>query len=212
MKGYHEMAGNSKQDKPATETDESMNGTIIQDTRSRLTRITNLMAQEATAGELDNEFYGDDILAIFEAETEAEMWDADTRGPLSSKDLTGCELEIHQVDVKYSRRNDIKSMFVTTDDQGNKRYMYLMVQAVRTRHTGDENRKIKLPEVGEMFQFDTSARFVVAKLLWLYVHGHIDPQKGLSKKLRVVGIDLGGDQVVVKLAPVAPVQATATVA
>jgi hypothetical protein len=184
-------------------------GEVVQDTRARVARIVALMEREATAALEEGEFTGDDILGIFEAENEADMWEADQRGPLNFKDLSGTELEVVSVEVKYSRRNDIKSMFVATDEHGNKKYMYLWVTAFRTRKTGDEKRTVKLPEIGEMFSANTSARFVVAKLLWLYIHGEINPDMGATRKVRVIGTDLGGGQEVIKLDKVEPATVSA---
>lgn len=188
-----------------------VSGEVVQDTRARVARITALMAREATMADEETEFLGDDILAIFEAETEDEMWEADNRTPLNAKTLEGCEVTVTAVNVKWSRRNDIKTMFRHTDERtGEVRNMYLWVEGYRTRKTGAEDKRVVLPEIGEVFHFDTSARFVVAKLLWLYVHGEINPDMGASRNLRFDATDLGGGEKVVKLSKVEPSAVRAT--
>lgn len=171
----------------------------------RIQRVIAMMAMEATAAENDTASLEDDFMAIFEAETKADMYEADQREPLNFKDLAGCELEIISVDVKFSKREDINTMFITADGKR----MYLWVRACRIRETGDEKRNVKLPVVGEVFSVNTSARFVVAKLLWLSTHGDVNPDMAATEKVRVKGTDLGGGQEVIKLMPVTPVTVSA---
>lgn len=182
------------------------NGTIVTDARTRMARLVALMAREATATLEETEFLGDDILGIWEAETEEAMWDADNRPPLNFDKLAGTELEIIQVDIKYSNRSNLRTPFKTTNEKGERVSMYLWVTACRTRETGDEDKSVRLPDIGEVFQFNTSARFAVAKLMWLYVHGMIDPDRGTTKQVRVIATEVGDEpgQRVIKLGQVKP--------
>jgi hypothetical protein len=189
--------GNHNGDESATE--------VTTSTRARMARMVALMEREATAAIEETEFTGDDILSIWEAESEEEMWDADNRAPLGLRDLVGCELEVFSVEVKYGNRADIKSPFVTRDGKP----MYLWIGAYRTRETGQENTKVNLPDVGTEFYLNTSARFAVAKLLWLYVHGRINQDMGAITRLYVEGTKLEGGAEVVKLRKVAPATVSA---
>jgi hypothetical protein len=166
---------------------------------SPVRRMLNAMAMDATMDN-DSAFNGDDILSILDAETEQEMFDADQQGPLNFQDLSNCELAIYDVTVKYGRggNDDIKTMFI---DPETGKQMYLMVTAARISDAGAKSYRT-LPSIGEQFQANTSARFVVAKLWWLTTHGKIDREQGLSYEVLVSPTDLGGGQSVIKLLPV----------
>lgn len=175
--------------------------------RNPFTLMISGMALEATMETEQEAFAGDDInlTAILTAETDDEIWDADERGPLGFRDLAGCEIEILALDVKFSRNatrpggDEIKSVFV---DPETGRQMYLLLTCVRTAETGDESKKIRLPEIGEQFQANTSARYLVAKLWRFYQLGRIDPSSGARLAGRIRATDLGGDQAVLKLRPI----------
>lgn len=157
-----------------------------------MAEFLSTMASMAEYEANDASFAGDDIANILLATTEEEMWDADERGPLNGQDLEDCELAITDFTVKFSRGNqDIETIFVTPD--GKK--MYLMVEAVRISTAG-EKKEIRLPAPGEKFLFNTSARFIVAKLFWLRNMGRIPGVECVVKR-----IDLGGGQGVLKLRP-----------
>lgn len=162
-------------------------------------RMLGAMAMEATMNSGDA-FTGDDVLAILEAETEQEMFEADQQGPLNMQHLEDCELAIYDVSVKFGRggNEDIKTMFI---DPETGKQMYLWVTAARISDAGNKST-IKLPGVGEQFQLSTSARFVVTKLWWLSTHGKIDRDAGVSYEVKVDGTPLGGGQSVIKLLPV----------
>lgn len=167
---------------------------------SPVRRMLNAMAMDATMDN-DSAFTGDDILSILEADTEQEMFEADQQGPLNFQNLSNCELAIYDVSVKYGRGgNDesIKTMFI---DPETGKQMYLMVTAARISDAGG-TRERTLPSIGEQFQANTSARFVVAKLWWLTTHGKIDRDAGISYEVLVSPTDLGSGQSVIKLLPV----------
>lgn len=197
------MASNSKAPSP---TDTSGNGTLIPS--PRILRLIRMMEMEATAAIEESSFTGDDVMDIFEAESKEEMYEADQRGPLNFQNLTGCEIEILDIEVKFSKGQNTESMvsvFRTPEGKG----LYLMVKAARTRKTGEEKKSVKLPEVGEVFQANTSARFCVAKLMWLSTHGEVDSASGRTERVKVQGTPLGDGQEVVKLLPVEPVTVSA---
>lgn len=156
-----------------------------------------LRAMEMDASAEDGNFGGDDLNAILSAETEEEMWEADERPPLNFQHLAGCELSILDFDVKYSRgESEIQTPFITPD--GKK--MYLLVKCVRL--SGGKTTVFRLPEIGEVFTANTSARFVVAKLWRMLTLGMIDERVGRSAECMVQSTDLGGGQAVIKLRPI----------
>jgi len=180
-------------------------------TPSPFTAMIGAMSVEATM-ETDTAFSGDDInlTAILTAESDDEIWDADERGPLGFRDLAGCQLAIIDLQVKLSRGGvrpdgeEIRSVFTTDDGQ----QMYLLLTCIRTAETGDESKRINLPAIGEQFQANTSARYLVAKLWRFYQLGRIDISSGARLECRVKGIPLGdGKEVVLKLRPI-PKQST----
>lgn len=201
------MATNGKT--PARNENGATEGTVVPS--PRILRLVRMMEMEATAAIEDSSFKGDDVMDIFEAETKADMYESDQREPLNFQKLAGCELEILDIEVKFSKggtnatEEAITSIFTTPEGK----QMYLMVKAVRTRKTGEEKRSVRLPEVGEIFQANTSARFVVAKLMWLSTHGEVDSASGNTERVKVKGTPLGDGQEVVKLLPVEPVTVSA---
>lgn len=198
------MASNSKQ---AARTDNgATEGAVVPS--PRILRLVRMMEMEATAAAEESSFTGDDVMDIFEAESKADMYEADQRGPLNFGNLAGCEIVIYDIEVKFSKGQNTEGMtsiFRTPEGKG----LYLMVKAARTRKTGEEKKTVKLPEVGEVFQANTSARFVVAKLMWLSTHGEVDSTQGITETVKVQGTPLGDGQEVVKLLPVEPVTVNA---
>ena len=190
--------------------DEAQNGAVVPS--PRILRLIRLMENEATAALEDSSFKGDDVMDIFEAETKEEMYEADQREPLNMQKLAGCELEILDIEIKFSRAQAsanteaITSIFTTPEGK----QLYVMFKAARIRKTGEEKRSVKLPEVGEVFQGNTSARFCVAKLMWLYTRGEVDATEGKTERVKVKGTPLEGGQEVIKLLPIEPATVSAT--
>lgn len=154
------------------------------------------MSQMATLDDADKTVSGDDIIPILEAETEEEMWDADELPRYNAKMLSGCAIEIRGFDVKFSTGNndDIKTPFVHDGRQ-----MYLLVEAVRLDKSG-EKKELRLPNPGEVFTWNTSARNIVGKLFWMLNHGWFD--NGHSPvRVRIEGTALQGGKSVEKLKP-----------
>lgn len=150
-------------------------------------------------------FFGDDIAAILTAPDEATMLEADELPRYNAKVLSGCELEVFGIEVKFSEDPDIKSGLIGPQTG---RKLFLLVQSARLNNSG-QTSVYKLPEVGEDFTWNTSARFIVAKLYWYATHGRFD--SGGSVKLRIQGTDLGAGRSVEKLkALTAPVMAGTT--
>jgi hypothetical protein len=205
LEGYHEMAtkGNASENKPAgTEMEEVKE--IIESEVSTL-RPTQLAVLELLTG-LENVatedtddsgagFFGDDIAAILMSENEAEMWDADELPRLNAKILSGCELAVYGYQVKFSDDPEIVSGLI---GPVSRRKMYLLVKSARLNHAGQENI-YKLPDIGEEFTWNTSARFIVSKLYWLQHRGRFD--NGKSVRCRIQGTDLGAGKSVEKLKP-----------
>lgn len=138
-------------------------------------------------------FFGDDIAAILTAPDEATMLEADELPRYNAKVLSGCELDIYGIEAKFSDDPEIISGLIGPTTR---RKMYLLVRSARLNDTG-QHTVYKLPDVGEEFVWNTSARFIVAKLYWYAVHGAFD--NGGSVKLRIQGTDLGAGKSVEKL-------------
>jgi hypothetical protein len=138
-------------------------------------------------------FFGDDIAAILMAPDEETMLEADELPRYNAKVLSGCELDIYGIEAKFSNDPEIVSGLIGPDSR---RKMFLLVRAARLNNSG-QTKVYKLPEIGEEFKWNTSARFIVAKLYWYAVHGRFD--NGGSVKLRIQGTDLGGGKSVEKL-------------
>lgn len=164
-------------------------------------RMVRAMDMEATADEESNFLALESVNAILSAEEDADIWDADERGPLNFQHLAGCDIRITDVHVKYSRSTTINTPYAVTDDHGATKKMYLLVTVVRTS-AETEMPLIRLPEPGEAFQVNTSAQFVVPKIWAFYVKGRINPDNGASLAAYVKSIPLDDSgQKVIKLRP-----------
>lgn len=165
-------------------------------------RMIRVMEMEATADAETATGDNADLNAILGAETDEELWDADERPPLNAQHLAGCDVEILDVRVKYSRGNsDMGSTFVTSDG----RKMYLLVTAVRLSDP-ETKTAVQLPKIGEEFEFNTSARYLTTKLFQFYLRGKINRDNGttLTAFIRATGLEEG--QAVLKLRPPRPVR------
>lgn len=167
------------------------------------------MANDASAD--DSSFTGDDLNAILTAESIEDIWDADDRPPLNFQHIAGCNVSVIGFEVKFSRggKDEIRTPFVYDMGDGNgPRKMYLMVRMAMISHPAKKSI-VKLPEVGEVFQANTSARYVVAKLWRFLTIGEIDEARGKTLEAFIEETDLGGGEAVIKLREMArqPVQA-----
>jgi hypothetical protein len=153
--------------------------------------LLQVMDMEATA-ETDSQAAGNDLNVLLSAETDEEAWDADERPPLNFQHLADCDLEIRSIDVKYSRgvNSDIQSIFVSPDG----RQMYLMVECVRITNAGQKTI-INLPKVGEVFQANTSAKYLVGKFMNFYLRGRV------PFRTHIKSVPLDGGQQVLKARP-----------
>lgn len=178
------------------ELDQAVTGGAISQA-SPVQRMLIAMASEAEAEEAG--FKGDDLIAMIDAATEDELWESDERPPLNAQHLSGCVLDLIDVSVRYSRSgSEIDSMFKAAG-----KTMYLMVTAVRVTDASDKGNLIKLPKVGEVFQFNTSARYLATKIWQFYVRGAIDQDQGNKLRCQIRETDLGDGQAVLKLRPAA---------
>lgn len=163
-----------------------------------LTTMENIATEDTT----EQAPIGDDVAAILLAETEEDMWDADELPRINAKVLSGCELELFGFEVKFSDAEEITTSLIGPQTR---RKMYLLVRSSRLNQTG-QTSVYRLPEVGQEFAWNTSARFIVAKLFWMLQHGRFD--NGATVKARIQGTDLGGGKSVEKLKSLAaPVMA-----
>lgn len=159
-------------------------------------RMLHDMSLVATAEAENATFNGDTLAAIYNAETDDDIWDADTTGPLNAQHLEGCELALYELAVKYSRggngRDELKTPWLAPD--GKK--MYVLVTAARISKAG-EKKLINLPAVGEQFEFNTSAQFLTAKLFTFWSRGRFG--NGATMEAAIEGTDIGEGQTVLKL-------------
>jgi hypothetical protein len=170
------------------------NGTIEKANAFQL--LVRKMANMATLTEKSGVVTGEDIIPILMAEDEEEMWDADERARYNAKTLSGCALQIIGFEVKFSDGSDesISTPFV---DPSTGKQMYLLVSAFRINKSG-EKKETRLPELGEVFTWNTSARNIVGKLFWMLNHGWFDPGAN-PVRLIIEGTNLGGTKSVEKL-------------
>lgn len=184
---------NQRQSKDATaEVAASGNGTVAGPTAFQ--RLLAKMDSIAVLDASGDAYRGDDIALILEADSEDAMWEADEIASINAKHLSGCALDILEFTVKYGSNDEVNTPFVGRDG----RKMYLSVVAMRLDKSG-EKQLLRLPDPHEVFTWNTSARFIVAKLFWLLEHGYFDG--GRSVQCRIVGTDLGGGKAVEKLKP-----------
>lgn len=156
-----------------------------------LTRLEDIATEDTE----NRTFAGDDIARILLADTEDEMWEADELPRINAKVLSGCDLQIFGIEVKFSNDPEITTVLIGPKS---KRKMYLLVHSVRLNSNG-QDKTYRLPDVGEEFAWNTSARFIVAKLFWMASRGRFDG--GGSVSASIVGTDLGGGKSVEKLKP-----------
>jgi len=183
------MSGKAPSKQDATE------GTIVAPSPAEL--MLRKMAGMATADIGQRKNSVDDLNVILEASDE-EFWDSDERTAISAKTLSGCVIEIRGFDVKFGDNaigdDDITSPFIAPDG----RQMYLLIEASMIDKRQQVEKLLKLPETGEIFQFNTSARYVVAKLMSAHNRGWLDDNRTL--RVRVVGTPIkNGRQRVEKL-------------
>lgn len=168
-------------------------------------RMLRAMEMDATADVEDGSFTGDDYNVFDSAVTDEDVWEADEIGPLNFQHLAGCDLKIIKIQVKYSRGgSDILTPFIAKipqrDGTTTVKKMYLFVTATRLSNEQD-NKLLNLPAPGEIFQANTSARYLVYKLWTFYQRGAIDPDGGKAIECHVRATDLGDGAAVLKLRP-----------
>lgn len=118
------------------------------------------------------------IVGILEAESAAEMWEADDLAQIGGRNLRDVEQRVLEYTVRYSDNPDIDSPFVAS----NGRKMYLLIKSFRY-------------DAGAEIVWNTSAPLLVGKILWLADRGE------LPADVVIRGINLGADQWVLKLKP-----------
>lgn len=151
-------------------------------------RMITAMAHNATEATGNDAFTGDQLSAIWEAETEDDLWDADMQPPMSGQHLAGCELRFHDLAVKFSNsNNDFDTPYVAPD--GKK--FYILVTAERISDAGKYVRRIKLPAVGERFMFNTSAAWLTAKLYTFWSRGSFGNGKSMDGMIQATELSEG---------------------
>jgi hypothetical protein len=145
----------------------------------------------------DNKTSIEDLNAILNA-TDEEFWDSDERASINAKTLSGCVIEISGFEVRYGEGaigdEDIVTPFI---DPRNGRQMYLMVTSTIIDKRA-QNKLYVLPKEHEEFQWNTSARYIVAKLMSASNRGWFDAGKP-PLRVRIIGTAIGGKRQVEKL-------------
>ena len=159
--------------------DTTSNGTVEKASAFQL--LVRKMGHMATLTEKSGSISGEDIIPILTAETEEEMWTADERPTYNAKTLSGCSLQVLGFEVKFSDGSDdsINTPFI---DPATGKQMYLLVTSFRINKSG-QKKEVNLPELGEVFTWNTSARNIVGKFFWMLNHGWFDPG---AKPVRLV--------------------------
>lgn len=140
----------------------------------------------------DNSAVVHQVEAIYEADSEEEMWQADERPQIGGRDLADVEQIIYGFTVKYGSGDDddVSSDF---KDPETGRDLYLLVEAARLDN-------------GEPIIWNTSASGIVSKLDWLDRHGAF-PRECVIREIK-----LSGRRTKLKLQPVPKRAVQATLA
>ena len=168
------------------------------------------MAGMATADMAERKTSVEDLNVILEASDE-DFWDSDEKASINAKTLSGCIIEITGFDVRYGEGavgdDDIVTPFI---DPNNGRQMYLLVYS-SIIDKRQQNKLYSLPDVHVPFQWNTSARYIVAKLMSAHNRGWFDAGKP-PLRVRVAGTAIGGKRQVEKLKPADAPYVASTVA
>ena len=170
--------------------------------------MTRAMSRDASTETVD--YTGDDLSAILEAENMDELWKSVDRVPYNFQHLAGCEIQILDFEVKFSRGNndDIKSIFISPDGK----QMYLLATVVRLSDTGKNKNLIRLPDVGEVFTANTSAKYITAQLWRMMILGKINRNTGAAVSCVVEETALDDTRSVYKLRELSSRPVTASAA
>lgn len=132
----------------------------------------------------------EDLNVILNASDE-EFWDSDERASINAKTLSGCIIDITGFEVRYGEGamgdEDIVTPFI---DPRNGRQMYLMVSSSIVDKRA-QDKLYSLPKEHEEFQWNTSARYIVAKLMSAHNRGWFDAGKP-PLRVRVAGTPIAG--------------------
>lgn len=174
-------------------TDEAATVIAPSAAQNMLRKMAGMAAMDAAERKTSVE----DLNVILNASDE-DFWDSDERASINAKTLSGCIIDITGFDVKYGEGavgdDDISSPFV---DPANGRQMYLLVYS-EIIDKRQQDKLYQLPEIHEPFQWNTSARYIVAKLMSAHNRGWLDT--GKKMRVRIVGTPIqGGKKKVEKL-------------
>jgi hypothetical protein len=151
-------------------------------------RLLALMAGRADLEQGDIGFDDSQLNDILETETMEDMWKAGNRLPIGGRDLAGVEQEVTDFGVKYSRRGDVTTKFITADGKR----MYVLITSTRISESPARPDIL----VGQEFQWNTSAPDIVTRLFQAQRLGAIPLECVIN------AIELGDGQAVLKLTPV----------
>jgi hypothetical protein len=155
------------------------------------------MAEMAIMETASSRSAGEDINAILTADSAEEMWDADELDKYNAQKLSGCDLQTTYFEVRFGDGNTEIDNPIFVDEKG--RQMYLLVHSFRITKEHGEDKTVNLPEVGEEFVWNTSARNIVGKLFWMLDHGWFDPGTKTPARFRIRGTKLTGGRSVEKI-------------
>jgi hypothetical protein len=181
--------------KQSQDVDAAGNGTVT--TPSPFQRLRHRMAEMAIMETASGRSAGEDINPILTAQTEEEMWEADELDSYNAQKLSGCDLQTTYFEVRFGDGNTEIDNPIFVDEKG--RQMYLLVHSFRITKERGEDKTVNLPEVGEEFVWNTSARNIVGKLFWMLDAGWFDPDTKTPARFRIKGTKLTGGRSVEKL-------------
>ena len=143
---------------------------------SPFARLLVRMAGMAVMNATERKTSGEDLNSILEA-SEEDFWDSDEKQPINAKTLSGCIIQINGYRVLFGEGaigdDDITSPFI---DPNTNRQMYLMVESTIIDKRGQDKMYV-LPDEHVTFEWNTSARYIVAKIFRMTDFGWFDNGK-----------------------------------
>ena len=144
------------------------------------------------------------MVSIFAAETEEDIWNAGTGGAVQGRDAVGLELEIHNY------RPVVSARVFDGEDEATRKGYYISCDAVVIGGPADVLRKLDV-HIGDEIAFQTGADDVEYRLRAMELRGFLNPDKGRFIKARIKGIETASGNTLLNLEPV-PVRAVPSTA
>jgi hypothetical protein len=111
------------------------------------------------------------VTAILQAQTEDEVWDADTSGLIAAQNLVGAEIEVRSLIIRDRQREDIDPGFL-----GNK---WALCECVAIAVPTEVEATTGL-QPGAEFMMDTGVATILTKIRWFEANDKL-PVRGVIK-------------------------------